>query len=288
MELYQELENEFCKFTNRKYAIAVNSGSSALHLALLAIGVGQGDEVIVPDFTFVACAFAVTYTGATPVFVDCADDLNINTDLIEEKITPKTKAIMAVHIYGRKCQMDKIMKIAKKHKLEVIEDVSESPGIELTADIGCYSFQESKIIHAEEGGMVVTNRKKIADDINSRKSYCNDGEYYHNKLGFNYRMAESQAGLALKSLREYGREILRRRFNEADYDVIIGSKLPDRDVPWIYDYLSENQKKDIIKLRRKGIKARSFFKPMTTLPMYKGKVGKNALKYSRIGVVVPL
>ena len=145
--MYNILETQFAKYVNRKHAVAVNSGTSALHLALLALGIGAGDEVIVPDLTFVACAFSVTYTGAKPIFVDVKDDYTIDPEKIIPKITNETKAIMAVHLYGNKCDMEKILKIAKKYKLKVIEDCSEHHLVELSqSDIACYSFQSSKQI----------------------------------------------------------------------------------------------------------------------------------------------
>ncbi len=208
MEIYQKLESEFAKFTEKKYAVALNSGTSALHLALLSLGIGKGDEVIVPDLTFVACAFAVTYTGAKPIFVDCDWAMNIDAELIEKKITKKTKAIMVVHLYGRKCHMERIMAIAKKHKLKVIEDVSEAHGVKLSnCDIAVYSLQSSKIINSQEGGILVTNNRNLTETVIHLKGLSNDGKYYHDVVGFNYRMPNATAELALQSLK-----VLNQRF----------------------------------------------------------------------------
>ena len=169
---YQILEEKYAKFTGSKFGISCNSGTSALHLGLLALGVTRGDEVIIPDFTMVACGYAVVYCGATPVFVDCDDTLCIDPSLIEAKITTKTKAIMPVHIYGRLCNVKEIMRIAKKHHLKVIEDACEAQGAvyKSKADITCYSFYENKIIHAEEGGMCTTDNKKYAEKMNYLKN----------------------------------------------------------------------------------------------------------------------
>lgn len=203
METYKKLEQKFSEFCGKKYAVALNSGTSALHLALLALDIGKGDEVLVPDFTFVACAFAVTYTGATPVFVDCKN-FTIDVDKIESKITKKTKAIMAVHLYGNQCNMEKIMFLAYKHNLKVIEDCSEMHEVKLSnSDVAIYSFQASKQIHCEEGGMLVTNRKDIYDEVNLLKTFYHTGDYYHKKVSYNYRMPNSQAKLALKSLKKF-------------------------------------------------------------------------------------
>lgn len=172
MQPYQQLELEYAKFDGSKYAVSCNSGTAALHLAMLSLGITAGDEVIIPDFTMAACGFAVSYCGATPIFVDCDGTLCIDWKLIEKKITKKTKAIMAVHIYGRLCNMKEILKIAKKHNLYVIEDACEAQGAvyKSKADITCYSFYENKIIHAEEGGICTTNSKKFADKMNYYKN----------------------------------------------------------------------------------------------------------------------
>lgn len=215
MTKYQELEREYANFVGAKHAVTCNTGTAALHLALMAIGVSKGDEVIMPDFTMAACGFAVSYCGATPVFVDCDDTMNIDVSLIEKKITKNTKAIMAVHIYGRLCNMKEILRIARKYKLKVIEDACEAQGAVYMskADITCYSFYENKIIHAEEGGICTTDNKKYADRMNYLKNMAFDKghTYFHEDIGYNYRMPESQAKLALKSLKDYPKENKRRR-----------------------------------------------------------------------------
>ena len=262
--IYKELEKEFAKYVNRRYAVAVNSGTSALHLALLALGVGPGDEVIVPDLTFVACAFAVSYTGAKPIFVDVKDDYTIDQSLIVGKITKRTKAIMAVHLYGNQCDMPSILKIAKIHHLKVIEDCSEHHLVELSkSDVACYSFQSSKQIHCEEGGIIVTNNRKLADECSKLKTfYHTKGDYFHKKLSFNYRMPDSQAKLAILSMYSF------KKISHT----------------WVYPIICDSlkEKKELIK---RG--ARPFFQPLSIMPMYKQKVGKNALKLSKLGVVIP-
>ena len=283
MEAYKQLEQEYAKFTGSKYAVSCNSGTSALHLALLAIGVGDGDEVIIPDFTMAACAFAVTYTGAKPVFVDCDDTLCIDWTLIERKITSKTKAIMPVHIYGRLCNMKEIVRIARKHKLKVIEDACEAQGAikSSKADITCYSFYANKIIHAEEGGIITTDNKKYADTMHYLKSmaFGTKHDYFHKHIGFNYRMANSQAKLALKSLKQYPHEAKRRRMIEARLDKHFGD-MPKRDAVWVYDTL---------KLIPNGYSTRPFFKPLSSFPMYGGKCqSPKALYYSKKGNYIRL
>lgn len=280
MPKYKELEKKYAEFVGSKYAVSCNSGTSALHLALLALRVGDGDEVIVPDFTMASCGFAVLYTGAKPVFVDCGDDLNIDVTKIEDKITDKTKAIMAVHIYGRLCDMKTIHKIAKKHGLKVIEDACEAQGAVYNskADITCYSFYSNKIIHAEEGGICTTNKKKYADKINYLKNmaFGLKHDYFHKDIGFNYRMPESQAKLALKSLKKVKKNLKKRKKWEEKMDSITPDsiKMPPRDVVWVYD----------VKERLSGDNTRPFFKPLSSMPMFGGKcVSPKALYYSKIG-----
>lgn len=287
-QAYQILEEKYAKYSGSKYGVSCNSGTSALHLALLAIGVGKGDEVIIPDFTMAACGFAVAYCGARPVFIDCDDTLCIDWKLIESKITPKTKAIMAVHIYGRLCNMKEIYKIAKAYGLKVIEDACEAQGAVFNskADITCYSFYENKIIHAEEGGICTTNNKKYTESINYYKNmaFGKDHDYFHEEIGYNYRMPNSQAFLAIESLDNVDKELKRRRAIEKELikATPIEQQMPPRDVVWVYDL------KKIVK----GHDTRPFFKPLSSFPMWNTKnAEKNAPKayyYSKIGSYIKI
>ena len=269
---YKKLEKEFAKYVKSEHAVSCNSGTSALHLALLSCGVGEGDEVIVPDFTMSACGFAVSYTGAKPVFIDCDDTLNIDVDLIEAKVTSKTKAIMPVHIYGRLCNMDKIMSIAKKYGLYVIEDASEAHGAVFNspAHITCFSLYENKIINAEEGGICTTNYKRHADRMNYFKNMAFDQghTFFHYDIGYNYRMAESQAKLALKSLKNVDKELKRRRKAEQKLIKKYGETMPPRDVVWVFD-----------SLRKLEGDTRPFFKPLSSMPMWGGKCQSPKAQY---------
>lgn len=295
MELYKELEKEYAKFTGSKYSVSCNSGTAALHLALKAIGIGEGDEVIVPEFTMIACAYAVSYCGAKPVFVDCGEDLNIDTDLIESKITKRTKAIMPVHIYGRLCDMKAILKIAKKYKLAVIEDACEAQGAvyKSKADITCYSFYKNKIIHAEEGGIATTDSKYLAERMNFLKNmaFTEEHNYIHPEIGFNYRMPDAEAKLALKSLRNYPKEKKRRQKLVDKYDKMFkfSGKKSNMDANWVYPVMCGLYKeKNMISLARKYT-VRDFFKPMSMQPPYLGDYKKlNAYKYSQQGLYITL
>jgi len=283
---YSRLELEYAKFTGKNYAVAVNSGTSALHLALLVMGVGAGDEVIVPDFTMAACGFAVSYCGANVVTVDCKDDLTIDEKLIEAKITKKTKAIMPVHIYGRLCNMKAINKIAKKYKLKVIEDACEAQGADTgNADITCYSLYQNKIIAGEEGGIITTNNKKIYDKLQDLKcmSFGKKHNFFHEDIGFNYRITEHSALLALKSLKEVKKNLKNRRFKELIFDQITPEewRMPKRDVVWVYDFVPPKEFKPTREYRE-------FFKPLSKMPMWRQNTGKKAKYYGERGIYYPI
>lgn len=204
-----EFENQFADYCGCKYGIAVCNGTIALHLALIGLGIGKGDEVIVPTFTMIASAFAVCYTGAKPVFVDADKDTwNIDVKKIEEKITSKTKAIMPVHIFGKMCDMDAIHALAKKYNLYVLEDAAEAHGASYhgvkagaSSDIAAFSFFANKNITTGEGGMVVTNNKEFYDRARYFKNVCFplDGprNYQHEDIGYNYRMSNVVAAIGL-------------------------------------------------------------------------------------------
>ena len=208
----KKFQKEFAKFCGVKHALAVSNGTAALHLALLALKIGKGDEVIVPDFTMASCGFAVEYTGAKPVFVDAENETwNIDPEKIEAKITDKTKAIMVVHIYGHPCDMDKIMAIAKKHNLRVVEDCAEAHGATYNGktvgsfgDIAAFSMYANKIITSGEGGAITTNDDEIFERANWLHSLAFDKErkFIHEEIGYNYRITNLQAAIACAQLFE--------------------------------------------------------------------------------------
>lgn len=279
---YSKLEQEYAKFCDKKYAVSVNSGTSALHLALVVLGIGKGDEVIVPDFTMAACGFAVSYTGAKVITVDCKDDLTIDETLIEAKITKNTKAIMPVHIYGRLCNMEAINKIAKKHKLYVIEDACEAQGAKGLgkADLTCYSLYRNKIIAGEEGGIITTDSKKIYDNLQDLKcmAFGKKHNYYHERIGYNYRITESSALIALKNLKKVKKNLKKRQkiANKYNKELPKDWLMPEREVVWVYDFVPTTR------FIPKG-DYREFFKPLSTMPMFKQEVGQKALWYSTRG-----
>ena len=285
-----EFENQFAKYCDSQYGVAVCNGTIALHLALLALGVGKGDEVIIPTFTMIASAFAVCYTGAKPVFVDADKETwNIDVKKIEEKITPRTKAIMPVHIFGKMCDMDAICAIAKKHNLYVVEDAAEAHGAEYHgkksgsfSDIAGFSFFANKNITTGEGGMVVTNKKEVYDRARYFKNVCFplDGprNYYHEDIGYNYRMSNVVAAIGLAQV-EKADEYREMRIRNHQYyrnqllqiPGIIMQSLPEEgciDVCWMNTIVLDPEKfhhtKDetIAYLKEKGIDTRLLFNGM--------------------------
>lgn len=198
------LEDEIAGYHGVKHAVAVASGTDALHLALLAAGVKRGDEVITTPFTFIATAEAISYVGAVPVFVDIdPDTFNIDIAQIEPAITKKTKAIIPVHLYGQSVDMDGLMKLAKKHNLKVVEDCAQSFGAEFRGkktgtfgDFGCFSFFPSKNLGGYgDGGMVITDDTKLAEHLLSLRNHGSKVRYYHDEIGFNSRLDEIQAAI---------------------------------------------------------------------------------------------
>lgn len=197
-------EQEMADFVGVKYSVALNSGTDALHLALRALDIGAGDEVITVAFTFVATTEAIGIVGAKPVFVDInPDTFNMDADLIEEKITSKTKAILPVHLYGQPCDMEKIMAIAKKYNLYVIEDCCQAIGAEFKGkkvgsfgDIGCFSFYPTKNLGTMgDGGLAVTNSEVLKDRMIALRNHGGAVRYYHDEIGVNSRLDEVQAAI---------------------------------------------------------------------------------------------
>ena len=196
-------EENFAAYCEAGYAIGVNSGTSALHLAMAALDIGAGDEVIMPADTFIATAWGPTYTGATPVFVDCNEYYNIDVDAVEGAINENTKAIIGVHLYGQPCDVDALMAIAKKHNIYFIEDAAQAHGalykgkrVGGLGDMACFSFYPGKNLGAYgEGGAITTNRKEYQDHIFRLRNHGSDVRYYHDEVGYNMRMDGLQAAV---------------------------------------------------------------------------------------------
>ncbi|MFD7667122.1 DegT/DnrJ/EryC1/StrS family aminotransferase [Streptomyces sp. NPDC059788] len=273
--MVQRFERAFADYNGVAHGVSCSSGTAALTLALRALGIGPGDEVIVPEFTMIASAWAVTYTGATPVFVDCGDDLNIDVTRIEEKITARTKAIMPVHIYGRRCDMDAIMDIAYQYNLRVVEDSAEAHGIRPVGDIACYSLFANKIITAGEGGICLTDDPQLAGQVAHLRAmaFTKDHSFLHKKVAYNFRMTAMQAAVALAQTERLDeilatRSEIERRYDEGLAGIPGITLMPRRDVLWMYDLRAERREELREFLAGESIETRLFFKPMSRQPMY--------------------
>lgn len=214
----KEFEEKFAEFTGAEHAVAVTSGTTALHIALLAHGIGPGDEVITPAFTFIASSNSVLFCNAKPVFADIAEDYNISVDDINEKITDKTKAILPVHLYGLCADMNGIMELAADHGLAVVEDACQAHGAEFDGkkagsfSTGCFSFYPTKNMTTSEGGMVTCQSKEIYDKLLLLRAHGMPRRYHHDILGYNYRMTDIAAAIGLEQLKKVdGFNDLRRR-----------------------------------------------------------------------------
>lgn len=229
-----EFEKKIADYHGVREAIGVASGTDALHLSIDALGISEGDEVITTPFTFFATVEAILYTGAAPVFVDIEPDtLNIDVSQIESKITEKIKAILPVHLFGHMADMERILDIAKRYGLKVIEDCAQSFGARLNdkkagsfGDAGCFSFYPSKNLGGYgDGGMIILNDSMVADTIRKLRNHGSRGSYRHENVGFNSRLDEIQAGILLvkfKRIDEYNRK---RRQNAALYNELLSGKV---------------------------------------------------------------
>ena len=297
-----EFEKEFAKYCGTKYALTTANGTVALHLVLESYGIGKGDEVIIPDLTFIATANAVSYTGAIPIPVDIdKNSLCINPKKIEETINNRTKAIIPVHLYGHPAAMVEINKIAGKYNLIVIEDAAEAHGAQIgTQKVGSFgdgaifSFYGNKIITTGEGGMVTTNDKSLYDKAKELRDHAMSKEkrYWHTRIGYNYRMTNLQAALGLAQLSRIDNIIKRKNqifklykeYLEPIEELEVNYTNPDyKNVYWMicvnYRNWDENSRDHfIVKLKEQGIDTRPYFYPISDMPMYKN----NAVEYTSV------
>lgn len=298
----KQFEEKFAEYCEAKYAVATTNGTTALHLALVALGIGENDEVIIPDFTMIASAFAVCYTGAKPVFVDADKDTwNIDVSKIESVITQNTKAIMPVSLFGTPCEMDKIMEIAQKHKLFIVEDAAQSHGAKYKnkkvgsiADITSFSFFANKNLTTGEGGMVVTNNEELYKKALYHKNLCFPLDlarnYIHNDIGFNYRISNIHAAIGLAQIEKADEYKEMRKKNAQLYkkhlegiEGIIFQKVPkeSESVNWmnaiIVDPIKFGNTKDTLinYLKDNNIDSRLLFSGMHMQPSLKKYFDKN-------------
>lgn len=312
----EEFERAFAGFCNVRHAVSCSSGTAALHVALLALGIGPGDEVIVPTLTFVATANAVTYCGARPRFVDIdPDNWTINSALIEAKINQRTKAILPVHLYGHVANMDAITEIARRHNLFVVEDAAEAHGAEFRgrrvgslSDVAAFSFYGNKIISSGEGGMVVTNADKIAEIAAQLRGQGVDVKkrYWFPVVGYNYRMPNLTAAVGLAQLERIDWHLDRRRVVASRYRELLSEvtgiswqvgKDGSGSVDWMFTItLDESIQADrdeiMAKLLDRGVETRPVFYPMHVLPPYRDAAQEDgpfpvADRISRTGLSLP-
>lgn len=289
-------EQKFSEYTGVKYTTAVCNGTVALHLSLLALGIGVGDEVIVPTLTYIASVNSIFYTGATPVFVDSLmNTWQMDPMDVKRKITPKTKAIMAVHLYGHPCEMDILCRIARENGLFLIEDCAEAFGalykgkhVGCFGDISAYSFYGNKTITTGEGGMIETNDDTLNDRVIHFKGQglAKYREYWHDVIGYNYRMTNICAAIGLAQLEQADERITNKRkiaewykAELKDLPVTVHPEVGEvRHSYWMVSILVDNHlKRDLLRnvLTDGGIETRPLFYPVHTMPMYSEKYQKH-------------
>ena len=302
-------EAQFADYCGTKYALTVSNGTVGLHLALMALGVGVGDEVIIPDLTFVATANAVRMAQAEPVMVDvCRDTYCIDPEQVLQAITPHTKAIMPVHLYGHPANMLALREIAIAHHLHLIEDSAEAHGASIEhirvgalGDCGVFSFYGNKIITSGEGGMITTNNKSIFQRLGHLRDHAMSKEirYWHTEVGYNYRMTNMQAALGLSQLEKIEYFIARRAELLLQYRALLephgiecNPAVGAQSVNWmtcaVVEGLGRKRRDKIIALmNQKGVDARPFFFPVSSLPMYRDRVNPVAQMLSDNGFNLP-
>lgn len=294
-----DFENSFSDYIDVKHATTVSNGTVAIHLALLALGIGEGDEVIVPTLTYIASVNSIAYTGAKPVFVDSlATSWQIDPKDVIKKITPNTKAIMAVHLYGHPCDMDQLLSICKEYNLFLIEDCAEAIGTRYKGkhvgsfgDISTFSFFGNKTITTGEGGMVVTNDDTLYDRAVHFKGQglAKHRQYWHDVIGYNYRMTNICAAIGLAQM-ENIEEVLKAKVKIAD---TYRNLLKDTSVEfhnagnenvyhsyWMCSILLKDSKeREMVRkhLDENGIETRPLFYPVHTMPMYSDKYQRHPI-----------
>lgn len=289
----RRFEEEFAAKVDRRHGIAVSNGSVALQVAVGALGIGPGDEVIMPTFTIISCASAVVRSGATPVLVDADPETwNMVPDHIESKITPRTRAIMVVHIYGLPVDLDPILELAGRHGLAVIEDAAEVIGQTYRGrpcgsfgDISTFSFYPNKHVTTGEGGMVLTNDPQLAERCRSLRNLCftTERRFVHEELGWNFRMSNVQAALGVAQLERLAATVDRKRLIGRRYDgALAGASSFKTPIPstsyadniyWVYGIvLNDDVPLDATavaeQLRSHKIGSRPFFWPMHEQPVF--------------------
>jgi perosamine synthetase len=321
-----EFEREWATYCGRKYGVALCNGTAALQVAVAALNLQPGDEIILPTFTIVSCALAVIYNGCVPVLVDAEPATwCMDVDKVKEKISPKTRAIMAVHIYGHPVDMDPLLSLAEQYGLAVIEDAAEAHGCEILnriktdspewrrcgsfGTLSCFSFYANKLITTGEGGMVLTNDSKLAGRIRGLRNLCflPGRRFHHEELGFNFRMTNMQAALGLAQLERIEEIIARKRWMGREYTrrlqgiqalELQQQEVWARSVYWMYGIvLAQESNMDARplaqELKKRGVETRPFFIGMHEQPVFRKRglfVGEQypvAERIARRGLYLP-
>jgi dTDP-4-amino-4,6-dideoxygalactose transaminase len=295
-----ELEKNFAKFAGVKHAVAVNTGTAALHSAIVAVGIKQGDEVILPSFTFVATAEAVVLAGGKPVFADIdAETYNLSPSVAEKLITKNTKAILPVDLYGFSADMKPMREIAEKHNLALVEDAAQAHGATYAgkpagsfADAACWSLYASKNITTGEGGVTTTNNDQIAETLRMIRTHGEKAKYASLILGNNYRMSEIQAAIGNVQLEKLPSFLAKRRQNaqqltkilEKSSRLILPCESKDRQHSWylytarLVDGMETERNKIVDELKKKGIGAEVYYvNPVHQMPFYRENFGSAKL-----------
>lgn len=284
----KKFEKKFRSITGAKYAIAINNWTMGLFCCLKALNIGKNDEVIVPDITFVASANAVILAGAKVILCDVdSKTLNISTSNIEKLITKRTKAIMPVHLYGNSCDMTKIIKIAKKHNLKIIEDAAQGLGVfhkkkhvGTIGDVGGFSFYGNKLITTGEGGIILTNKKKIYNEILQLKNHGRKtkGKFIHEKIGFNFMFTDLQAAIGIAQINKLKKIISKKlkiykyyksHINDNEKIKYIEKIDNTSSVYWFSNIITKQASKLRKFLSKKNIQTRNCFYPLSLQPCYR-------------------
>lgn len=284
----KEFINEILKMTGAKYGVLAPNGTLSLYMALMVLGIKEGDEVIVPDFTMIASSNAIYLTGAKPIFVDVdINDLNVNVNLIEKYVNRKTRAIMPVHIYGQAADMNPLMKIAKKHNLFIVEDACQGLGVFYNekhvgtfGDFGCFSFFADKTITTGgEGGMVITNNESLYQKLLyfRNQGRLHSGSFIHPQMGYNFRMTDLQCAVGVAQIKKFERIKNQRLHNHELYEKYLNGVKEinvvrpypySNFVPFRMNILAENLQNLMEFLEKNGIQTRGMFYPLHKQPCY--------------------
>jgi perosamine synthetase len=289
----REFERKWSSYCGTKYGVAVSSGTAALQISVASLKFERGSEIIIPSWTIISCAIAVLEAGCVPVLVDCDPETwCMNLDQVESKVSPKTRAVMPVHMFGHPVDMRRLATVAKKHDLFIIEDAAEAHGAEVSGcrvgglgDLGCFSFYANKIVTTGEGGMVVTNNLELADKLRSLRNLCfrSDRRFFHTEIGHNYRLTNLQAAIGVAQIDRIDAHIEKKRWIAACYRERLKSlnqiALPverewAKNVYWMFGLVLHSEvsfdaAEFARRLRERGVDTRPFFLGMHEQPVFR-------------------